>query len=288
MSIGERIVRSIKELLGMKQWPRRQPARVANRDEFFLARLIRKGDVVYDVGANHGSLACFMASLCGINGKVVAFEPVWRVYERMCERLQAESVLRAPIITVPLGLSDQAGVAEIHLPDGADCLASTAPLDRVRQMHRTTEVRSLRCGLIPLDTFVETTGIQPPQLVKIDVEGAECKVLAGGRRVFEGPDKPILFIELVAPWLRQFGYSPWDAVGYLQTLGYRHLFMCPDGLVEHLATPERPFPPEFRMGYNVISYVPACHPWVLERLAPYLASRNPRLPPMDPATLPNE
>ena len=284
----DRFVRGIKELLGMKQWPKPDNINITNRDEFFLSLLVRAGDVAFDVGANHGALARFIASLCGPAGKVVAFEPVWRVYERMCEVLQGEFLLRAPIITVPVGLSDQAQIVQIHYPmtEWGDCLASIAPLEKIN--HSQAQIRSLKCGVITLDMFVQTTDIQQPHFVKIDVEGAECKVLAGGKSVFEHKNQPILFVELVGPWLRRFGNSLWDALGYLQSIGYKHLFMCPNGLIEHHATVERPIPDEFRMGYNVISVIPSRHPWALDKLAPYMADRKPVLPPMDPPTVPNE
>lgn len=224
---------------------------------------------------------------CGASGKVVAFEPVWRTYERMCEMLQLESILRAPIITVPFGLSDRPAVVDIHLPDGCDALASIASLDQVDRASASVHSRSLQCGVITLDLFVKTTGIQQPQIVKVDVEGAEYKVLKGGRSVWEHEAQPVLFMEVVGPWLKKFGHTPWDVLGYLQSVGYRHYFMCPDGLVEHSSTLGNPFPDEFRMGYNVISYIPERHDWVRLRLDPYLASRSPSLPPMDPPTLPN-
>lgn len=192
MLLAYRIKRGLKELGGWKQWPLRRPCRITNRDEFFLSHLIRPNDVIFDIGANHGALACFMAGLCGVNGKVVAFEPVWRTYERMCERLQAESIERAPIITVPLGLSDEPEVVEIHLPDGLDALASIATREQVNRTHSPACTRSLHCGVITLDLFARTTGVQQPQLVKIYVEGAECKVLRGGRSVWEHAERPHL------------------------------------------------------------------------------------------------
>jgi FkbM family methyltransferase len=289
MLISQRVVRSVKELFGMKQWPRKCPAApLKNQDEFFLSHLIRPGDLVFDIGANQGDLARFMARLCGEKGKVVSFEPVWRSYERSCAILQEESILRAPIIPVPAGISDRTEVIEIHLPDGHDALASIAPVDQIGKAHHPTSIRTLKCGVITLDLFVETTGMPPPQLVKIDVEGAEFKALAGGKKVFEHPQQPILFMEIFGPWLRKFGHTTWDVLGYLQSVGYAHLFMCSEGLMEHRSTQGHPFPKEFRMGYNVISYVPAKHAWVRPKLEPFLAANKPKLPPMDPPPFPNE
>lgn len=112
--------------------------------------------------------------------------------------------------------------------------------------------------------------------------------LAGGQSVFEHRSPPLLFMEIMAPWLRKFGNTPWDALGYLQTVGYRHLFMRPDGLVEHLSTPEQPFPENFQQGYNVVSHVPDHHAWIRPVLAPLFASNKPSLPQMFPAAVPNE
>ncbi len=253
-------------------------------DEFFLHLLIKPGNVIFDIGANHGTVADFMAQCAGINGKVVAFEPIWRVYERMCERIQQQFIARAPIITMPLGLSDKTEITEIHIPDNEDCLASIAPVSS----SDSSNIRTLKCGIITLDTFVETTGIQQPQLVKIDVEGAEFRVLKGGKRVFEHEHPPILFTEIIAPWLKNFGDTPWDILGYLQNLGYEHLFMCADGLVEHKATEATPFPKAFRDGYNVISLVPGKHGEIKDQLIKYQALNKPSLPPMDSAIIANE
>ena len=132
MKTSERLVRAIKELLGKDQWPKKQPLRVRNQDEFFLSHLVKPGDLVFDIGANHGELAWLIANLCGEKGKVVAFEPVWPVYERTCEWLQMLSISRAPIITVPLGISDQAEIVEIHLPGGG----VQTPWPRLRRLNR--------------------------------------------------------------------------------------------------------------------------------------------------------
>ena len=282
------IRRSIKEFLGKKQWPRKVDLKPQNRDEFFLSLLINTDDVIFDLGANHGDLSEFMAWVCGVNGKVVAFEPVWKTYERLSIRLQTSFFLRAPIITLPLGLSKSCEVVDIHLPDGQEAYATLAAVEQVEKLHQPTHTKTLHCGVITLDLFMQTSQVQYPDVVKIDVEGAEYDVMMGGRSVFEHAEKPILFTEVVGSWLANFGATPWDLLGYLQDQGYRHLFMCPERLVEHESTSAHPFPVEFRMGYNVISYVPDQHRDRRARLEPYLAPNVPGLPPMFPPTIPNE
>src|SRR5262245_37976665 len=53
-----------------------------------LPRLLRRGDVVVDVGANIGYIAAVALSAVGREGEVHAFEPVTRHFERL-ERLHA-------------------------------------------------------------------------------------------------------------------------------------------------------------------------------------------------------
>jgi hypothetical protein len=94
---------------------------------------------------------------------------------------------------------------------------------------------------------------------KIDVEGAELFVLRGASQHLAAGHRPLIAAEVYAPWEERFGYGPWEFFGPLVGLGYRFLFLCPGGLVEHLPTESAPFPPEFEQGYNVVAYVPGRH-----------------------------
>jgi hypothetical protein len=69
--------------------------------------------------------------------------------------------------------------------------------------------------------------------------------------------RPLLFMELFAPWQRPFGYGPWDVLSLLATYGYRFLFMCPDGLIENQPTRAAPYPPEYAQGYNLLAFTAA-------------------------------
>jgi FkbM family methyltransferase len=287
MSMTKRIRRAVKELLGQKQWPRNESVIPKDMDELLLEAIIQPGDLIYDVGANDGKLAIYMANKSGPSGKVVGFEPVWRTYERLCENSNNTDYERAPIITVPIGLSNTDCFAEIALPEGKNALASTATFDAVKQAHHVAWADVIHCGLITLDTFQRMTGLSTPDVVKIDVEGAEHLVLRGASGMLSGSRKPILFMELFAPWLSTFGIKPWDVLSLLHTYGYRHLFSLPEGLVEFTPTEQTPVPSGYEQGYNVISFIPHMHQGRRERLDVYMKARNPRLLPMPPPPMPN-
>src|SRR5689334_8999972 len=84
LTIVTRLRRAAKELLGRKQLPKREAVRVTSYEEQLYQALVRSGDTCFDVGANGGDVALLLAKLAGEQGLVIAFEPVWPMYKRLC------------------------------------------------------------------------------------------------------------------------------------------------------------------------------------------------------------
>jgi FkbM family methyltransferase len=80
---------------------------------------------------------------------------------------------------------------------------------------------------VSLDGLVARTGVRPTHL-KIDVEGYEGAVLAGGRGLLGGDRPPLVFLELHNALLRARGEDPAAVLRLLQGHGYR--FVGPDGV----------------------------------------------------------
>ena len=75
-----------------------------------IARCIRNGDNVWDVGANIGSYAVSLSGQVGSSGRVFAFEPSPLNLAHLRQRVRtAENV-----VVLPLGLSDSSGQLEAH------------------------------------------------------------------------------------------------------------------------------------------------------------------------------
>jgi FkbM family methyltransferase len=70
-----------------------------------------------------------------------------------------------------------------------------------------------------LDLLAEQFGLQPTH-VKIDVEGFEGTVLAGGSKVLSAPAAPIIFLELHNQILRERGEDPEAVLALLAQRGY--------------------------------------------------------------------
>jgi FkbM family methyltransferase len=169
-----------------------------------LVRVLRPGSVVYDVGANVGFMTLIAARLVGPTGHVYAFEPIPE-NARAIERNAALNNLEN-ITVLELALSDRAGEAVLRIPQmnqGAHLAAVGAAVG---------EEDDLTVQTAALDELRRTREIRPPDLVKLDVEGAELLVL-GGMRACLAESKPALVCELhgtrgaIEELLPQLGYE---------------------------------------------------------------------------------
>jgi FkbM family methyltransferase len=142
-----------------------------------LRRLIAPGAVFYDVGANVGFFTILGARLVGPQGRVIAFEPV-----PACARAVANNI----------ALNDFAQ-AEIHeaavgAAGGRDRLlvVGEASWSHLASTGRHADVRDeIDVTVVSVDELVADGGVPPPDVVKIDTEGAELQALAGMRRTIE-------------------------------------------------------------------------------------------------------
>jgi FkbM family methyltransferase len=143
--------------------------------------IVRPGDVVIDVGANVGIVTLQVASIVGTGGHVFAFEPVKRL-STLLSRSVTENGFRN-ITVLNLALSDVAGRGSMKVSDGS---LGCSRLDH--------HVDGEPCEVTTMDVMDFGVHFRRPRLLKIDVEGYESKVLAGGRAFIEkGPPDYVLF-----------------------------------------------------------------------------------------------
>jgi FkbM family methyltransferase len=169
-------------LLGRPQWRRAAPIKPRDFEEQIYAALIQPGDICFDIGANEGAVALLLARLAGPNGAVYSFEPVLRTYRQLCGAAQWDQHARAPIITLPFGLSDAPGQHRISIPNGSSGLGSLArpAAWSTMQLHY---IETHLCDFTTIDLLMERSYPQP-DFANIDVEGAELLVLRGADRTF--------------------------------------------------------------------------------------------------------
>jgi len=193
----------------------------------FLDRMLRRGMIVIDVGANDGLYTLFAARRVGSRGRVVSVEPSSRE-RRNLERNLALNRLKN-VTVVPAALAAEAGHAELQiapaLHGGHNTLGGFA--------HKgVAAIGSERVPVETLDMLAERLSLGKVDVIKIDVEGAETKVLDGGRQLLKIA-RPALLIEANQDALRKQATSTDEMLALLRSLEYEiFVFSDATGLVE--------------------------------------------------------
>ena len=194
----------------------------------FLDRVLKPGMVFIDVGANDGYYTLFAARRVGPTGLVVAAEPSSRERAHLQRNLGRNGLDNVTVVPAAIGAAS--GLADLHLAHGVhaghNTLGAFAHDDVVRASLE-------RVAIEPLDSVVSRLGLARVDFVKIDVEGAEARVVAGATDVLEKM-RPILLLEVNDKALRAQGNC---ADTLLETLrdrfGYRvFVFSSATGLLE--------------------------------------------------------
>jgi FkbM family methyltransferase len=172
-----------------------------------LAKYLRPNMVFYDVGANGGFFSLLGATLVGPNGKVVAFEPHPTTAKQLKKQMHINNMQHVDVVVA--AVSDKVGTAKLSDDTSSDMLS----LVNAHKSKRTIKVKTT--------TIDQETKSRPlPDLLKIDVEGAEIDVLRGAHQLICAK-RPILLVEIHSPeiaiqydeLIAKFGYETQDLAG---------------------------------------------------------------------------
>lgn len=171
------------------------------------SRLAQHAQVIFDIGANTGIYA-LVASCLNPTATIVALEPVERVFHRLQRNVELNG---RTVVLEKLAASDTTGVAVIY--DVPSDHEYTASLDRSMLQSRNDVVK-YSVTTKRLDEIMSNTGLQNIDLIKIDVELSEPKVLLGMGEYLPRC-KPTMLIEIlteqvareVTEMTRNLGYN---------------------------------------------------------------------------------
>ncbi|HYG74039.1 MAG TPA: FkbM family methyltransferase [Planctomycetota bacterium] len=179
-----------------------------------IERLVEPGMICFDVGANLGEMALHMAARAGATGSVYAFEPIPEIFARLKSHVE-RNTLQNIVRPFQLALSDATGKATIAHAD------STASNQGLASLVSTSEVlcRSLEIETMTLDDFVATHAVPRIDLMKIDIQGAEPKLLKGGAKTLQ-KFAPDLLIEISPEDLKAGGTNSRELCLLIESFGY--------------------------------------------------------------------
>jgi len=185
----------------------------------FLRRRLRPGDTFVDVGANIGCLSALASTLVGPRGTVVAIEPSPAVIAELQETLDRNGLTNVRLITAAVSDRDQ----ELQLFSGP--IRNTGLTTTVA---RTGLREEGRVRAAPLGALVTSEELRTARLVKIDVEGAEDRVLAGMVASLDALAADAeLVVELSPRWWSDARLLPIDVLRPFLEHGF-HIYLLPN------------------------------------------------------------
>ena len=182
---------------------------------------IKEGDVVFDIGAHVGFYTLLSSLLVGSRGRVVAFEPIPENLNYLKQHLEINSVSNVDII--------EAAVSDRH---GHDRLSSGLS----SSMWHLDAQGELEVRTISLDELVLNAKLPPPNLIKMDIEGAEVLALNGSARVLN-ECHPVVVLSTHGYEVHQRCCSFLESAGYrLMPIGRTSIDECRELLAVYAGT----------------------------------------------------
>ena len=205
-----------------------------------LLKGFRKGDLVFDIGANEGSKSTIFLSL---GARVVAVEPDEVNQEVLKKKFLTLRLIRKPVVIVEKAVSHRNMVETmwIDTPGSAKNTFSqkwveTLRGDERRFGYRLDFAQQTKVETITLDQLISTHGL--PFFVKIDVEGHELSVLRG-----MSLPVPYLSFEINLPEFRPEGLECIELLERIAPGGeFNYAVNCKNGLVLDKWLEARDFP----------------------------------------------
>jgi FkbM family methyltransferase len=145
-----------------------------------MVRTLRPGDVFVDIGAQLGYFTALGASLVGSVGQVHCFEPVPWLADMLC---RLASMNRShQIIVNEAACGNRDGEAQLYLSSFPHQSSHSLVEELLISNHVPIgEVK--RVSVRRLDRYIEETELVPITLIKIDVEGSDCRATSKARRI---------------------------------------------------------------------------------------------------------
>jgi len=169
-------------------------------DMFFVLHLLRKDEVMLDIGANIGSYTILAGAVIG--AKIFSFEPIPETFRCLIDNVNINGIYEK-VKCYNIGLADKNGI-----------LKFTSNLGTTNHVvFNTSSIKNIDIIDVPvrkLDTIVSGCD---PLLIKIDVEGFELQVLKGADEILKSKSLLAVIIETFGKnnldkQMSKYGFKP--------------------------------------------------------------------------------
>jgi FkbM family methyltransferase len=168
-----------------------------------IEKYCQPGMIVLDIGANIGAHALRFGRIVGKSGHVYGFEPTTYAFSKLKRNLELNPQLNVSIVRNAL----------------SDITAQNKSISFRSSWLTNGSYKDASCEVdfVKLDDWVQENNVKHVDIIKLDVDGNEFGVLAGGEKLLKSC-LPIFFMEMVGPHFADTAKNPFI---FLESLGYK-------------------------------------------------------------------
>jgi len=181
-----------------------------------MKKLISKGQVVVDVGAQLGLMSKLFSDCVGSQGKVFSFEPTPSTYEILKETISINNLMNVEL--VKKAVADKSGQTTFNISSVDASAANSLAEGGVHGNDIPIKV-----DLVSIDDFYNQKKLDKIDFIKIDAEGAEFAVLKGAKSVIDNCE-PTILLALHPSMILNFGDSMSDIYDYCKDCNYKVIY----------------------------------------------------------------
>jgi len=175
-----------------------------------VKKIIKKNDIVLDVGANIGYFTLIFAKLVGKDGIVFAFEPEPTNFDLLKKNVTINGYKN--VILIRKALSDRTGKTKLFLSEGN--LGDHIIMD-TKENRNSIEIDTITGE----DYFRDLN--KKINFIKMDIQGAEINALRGMSSLLQKMNEIKIMIEFAPNWLKNFGNDPLELLSLLNEYDFK-------------------------------------------------------------------
>lgn len=168
-----------------------------------IERSCKKGNIILDIGANIGAHTLRFGKIVGTIGRVYAFEPTDYAFKKLVTNVSLNPELKIECYQLALSDTNECN-REINFRSSWSTFGKRKDY-------------SCKVDFQKLDDWIKEKNIYHIDIIKLDVDGNEYRVLKGAEQ-FLGKNKPNIFMEVWGPNFENDQKNPFIL---LQQLGYQ-------------------------------------------------------------------
>lgn len=190
-------------------------------------KIVKKGDVVVDLGANIGYFTLLAANLTGKEGRIYCFEPEPKNYSYLLKNIKLNNY--ANVSANQKAVSDKNGKTRLYICEHDTGHHTINQYEGIKNYKPNIENKEnfVEIETVTLDNYLERKE-RAVDVIKIDVEGAEMLALLGMDGIIRKSKNLKMFIEFFPLLIKSMGSSPEDFVRKLLNDYSFSIFIIPD------------------------------------------------------------